>query len=42
MEACNEGKTAEFFMKYIKVNKKDKNAEFIYNVSEDSEKSAEA
>lgn len=40
MEACNEGRTADFFMKYLNVNinKKDKNAEFILGVSNTSEK----
>ena len=40
MEACNEGRVADFFMKYLNVNinKKDKNAEFILGVSNTSEK----
>ena len=37
MESCNEGKAADFFMKYIKI-KKDKNSEFVSSVSETSEK----
>jgi len=37
MDACNEGKVADYFIKYMKVSKKDKNAYFMSCVSEDVE-----
>ena len=37
MEACNEAQVAEFFIKFRKINEKDKNAIFISNIRELSE-----
>lgn len=37
-EACNEGKVAEFFIKFRKINPKDKNALFLEEVKNTSEK----
>lgn len=38
MEACNEAKVADLFIKYMNVGKKDKMAPFINGVSESTEK----
>ena len=37
-EACNEGKVADFFIKFRKINEKDRNAVFISNVRQTAEK----
>lgn len=37
-EACNEGEVADFFIKFRKINPKDKNAEFIEQVKKTAEK----
>ncbi len=37
-EACNEGKVADFFIKFRKINPKDRNAVFINDVREVTEK----
>ncbi len=37
-EACNEGKVADFFIKFRKINEKDRNAVFISNVRQAAEK----
>lgn len=37
-EACNEGKVADFFIKFRKINPKDRNAVFIQEVRESAEK----
>lgn len=37
-EACNEGKVADYFIKFRKINPKDKNALFINSVKESAEK----
>lgn len=37
-EACNEGRVADFFIKFRNINQKDKNAIFMNNVDELSEK----
>jgi len=38
MEACNEAKVDDFFMKYTNINKKDKNSSFVAKISEAAEK----
>ena len=38
MEACNEGKVSDYFIKYRNVGKKDKNAPFVVSVSETAQK----
>ena len=40
-EACNEGKVADFFIKFRKINEKDRNAIFISDVREITEKMVE-
>ena len=37
-EACNEGKVADFFIKFRKINEKDRNAMFISEVRQVAEK----
>lgn len=37
-EACNEGEVADFFIKFRKINPKDKNAEFIEQVKKTAER----
>lgn len=37
-EACNEGKVADYFIKFRRINPKDKNALFINSVKESAEK----
>lgn len=37
-EACNEGKVADFFIKFRKINEKDKNAMFISDIRQIAEK----
>ena len=37
-EACNEGTVADFFIKFRKINPKDKNAAFIQEVKNTTDK----